>query len=103
MAINAMSYIANNYCCSGNALISEETRRKLIALGIDPSTVTSEAQARALIEKAEKAREAKQKEENKKLNPEQYEYLNKQNNENIKAVIMTMEYGANINRMILGL
>ena len=103
MAINAMSYVANSYCCSANALISEETRRKLIALGIDPAPVTSEAQARALIEQVEKAREAKRKEENKKINPEQYEYTKEQNNDNTKAVIMTMEYGANINKMILGL
>ena len=32
--------------------ISEETRRKLIALGIDPGTVTSEAQAQILIKNA---------------------------------------------------
>ena len=32
--------------------ISEETRRKLIALGIDPRTVTSEAQAQILIKNA---------------------------------------------------
>lgn len=35
----------------GSNCLSEETRRKLIALGIDPSTVASEAQAKALIEK----------------------------------------------------
>lgn len=36
--------------------ISEETRRKLIALGIDPRTVTSETQAQMLIKEAVKIR-----------------------------------------------
>ena len=42
----------------GGGGISEETRRKLIALGIDPRTVTSEAQAQALIQNAIKIRKS---------------------------------------------
>ena len=42
----------------GSGGISEETRRKLIALGIDPRTVTSEAQAQALIQNAIKIRKS---------------------------------------------
>ena len=38
--------------------ISEETRRKLIALGIDPRTVTSEAQAQILIKEIVKIRKS---------------------------------------------
>lgn len=57
MAINTINSF-NGYVSSGMALISEETRRKLIALGIDPANVTSEAQARTLIEQAENARKA---------------------------------------------
>lgn len=40
--------------------ISEETRRKLIALGIDPRTVTSEAQAQILIKNAIQMRKSAQ-------------------------------------------
>ena len=59
MAINSIGFL-NSYSCSGNALISEETRRKLIALGIDPSLATSEAQAKVLIEKARKTSKTEQ-------------------------------------------
>lgn len=59
MAINAVSY-SNNYACSGASLISEETRRKLLALGIDPSMATSESQAKTLIEKAQKTTQTNQ-------------------------------------------
>lgn len=43
--------VGSYYGYTGSNGLSEETRRKLIALGIDPSTVTSEAQAKILIEK----------------------------------------------------
>lgn len=53
-----VSYSINTYQSFGSALLSEETRRKLISLGIDPSTVTSESQAKILIAKAEGTYEA---------------------------------------------
>lgn len=37
--------------------LSEQTRRKLIALGIDPSTVSSESEALRLIEAIERKKE----------------------------------------------
>ncbi|MDE6138127.1 MAG: hypothetical protein K2F57_01495, partial [Candidatus Gastranaerophilales bacterium] len=43
--------------------LSEQTRRKLIALGIDPSTVSSESEALRLIDSIEK-RKAVQKVDN---------------------------------------
>ncbi len=48
------SSVSNSFfgCVSGSRL-SEETIRKLRRLGIEPSTVTSEAQAQALITKLE--------------------------------------------------
>lgn len=48
------SSVSNSFfgCVSGSRL-SEETIRKLRQLGIEPSTVTSEAQAQALITKLE--------------------------------------------------
>lgn len=47
MSINAIGF--NNGYCSSVSSLSEETRRKLLALGIDPSAVMSEAQAQMLI------------------------------------------------------
>ncbi len=53
MSINSVyssfGYIGNGSGCQ----LSEETKRKLKALGIDPSTVTSESQAKILIANAE--------------------------------------------------
>ena len=43
--------VGSYYGYVGSNCLSEETRRRLIALGIDPSTVSSEAQAKVLIEK----------------------------------------------------
>lgn len=37
--------------------LSEQTKRKLIALGIDPSTVSSESEALRLIEAIERKKE----------------------------------------------
>ena len=54
-AINSLSTgssICTMYSVQTNQL-SEETKAKLIALGIDPSTVTSEAEAQALISQVE--------------------------------------------------
>lgn len=60
MSINSIgqigSYGGGDFGGSGG--ISEETRRKLIALGIDPRTVTSEAQAQMLIKNAIKIRKS---------------------------------------------
>lgn len=53
MSINSVyssfGYIGNGSGCQ----LNEETKRKLKALGIDPSTVTSESQAKILIANAE--------------------------------------------------
>lgn len=56
MSVNAISQISygssnTSGSCSG---LSEETKKKLIALGINPANVTSEAQAKILIENASK-------------------------------------------------
>ncbi len=45
-------------------VLSETTRRKLLALGIDPSSVTSESEAKLLIENAQSKRQAVNKTEN---------------------------------------
>ncbi len=59
MSVNLIGQIGNYGSGGfGGGGISEETRRKLIALGIDPRTVTSEAQAQALIQNAIKIRKS---------------------------------------------
>ncbi len=55
MGINPASLI-NSYFGAGNSMLSEETRRRLIALGIDPSTVNSEAQAQIIIQNVLRAK-----------------------------------------------
>ena len=101
MAINPSSFI-NSYFGAGNSLISEETRRKLIALGIDPATVTSEAQAKILIQNVQKAR----KMEAENLSSSEID-TKEQNSEVVKInenfILQSMNFEANINKIILGL
>ena len=59
MPINSIGQINSFGGSFGNSDgISEQTKRKLIALGIDPRTVTSEAQAQILIQEAIKIRKS---------------------------------------------
>ena len=55
MPISGVTSSASNsfFGCLSGSRLSEETIRKLRRLGIEPSTVTSEAQAQALITKLE--------------------------------------------------
>lgn len=55
MPISGVTSSASNsfFGCVSGSRLSEETKRKLRRLGIEPSTVTSEAQAQALITKLE--------------------------------------------------
>ena len=55
MPISGLTSSASNsfFGCVSGSRLSEETIRKLRRLGIEPSTVTSEAQAQALITKLE--------------------------------------------------
>lgn len=55
MPISVVTSSASNsfFGCVSGSRLSEETIRKLRRLGIEPSTVTSEAQAQALITKLE--------------------------------------------------
>lgn len=55
MPISGVTSSASNsfFGCVSGSRLSEETIRKLRRLGIEPSTVTSEAQAQALITKLE--------------------------------------------------
>ena len=53
MDINSLtaSNVSYGICIGGQ--LSEEIKRKLRALGVEPSTVSSETQAKALVEKLE--------------------------------------------------
>lgn len=53
MTINGISSVNNAGICANQPKISDSTKRKLQALGIDPTTVTSEAQAQMLINAAQ--------------------------------------------------
>lgn len=61
MSINSISTTSVNYSdISQLSKISEATKRKLQALGIDPSSVTSEAQAQTLIASAQQRQQVQQ-------------------------------------------
>jgi hypothetical protein len=79
MSINSVNSICGY---STTSYLSEETKRKLLALGIDPSTVTSEAQAKKLIEKAQSNSSIKEttKTENKTVCTSESEILTKAKN-----------------------
>jgi hypothetical protein len=79
MSINSINCI---YGYSSTSYLSEETKRKLLALGIDPSTVTSESQAKRLIEKAQANSSVKEttKTDNKTVSTSESEILTKAKN-----------------------
>lgn len=99
IASNTQSY-AISAGVSQQATLKEETIQKLLALGIDPTSVTSESQAQTLIAQAEAAK-------NKQNNPEQEEGGNQQ--EKHKAELLqqnifnTMDMISLSNKLILGL
>ena len=84
--------------------LSEQTRRKLIALGIDPSTVSSESEALRLIESIERKKEVQKvdNENNSKNTVSEEEEVNtKKRNE--EAIFFFFYMSANVNKFILGL
>lgn len=84
--------------------LTEETRRKLIALGINPNTVTSEAQAKALIAQIEKTEAVK---ETTNESSSQNTVCEEQNLEiktdNETAIFNMFEMSANINKLLFKL
>ena len=96
MSINSVGNLSGYIHLCGSKL-SEETRRKLIALGIDPSTVASEAQAQILIAQIEEMRkQAKIQPLDSAKNTN--EDFNSERNE--EYIISLMNFNANINRAI---
>lgn len=53
MSINSISSLSSSCTTSTQSTLSESTKRKLQALGIDPTSVTSETQAQTLISAAQ--------------------------------------------------
>lgn len=96
MSVNSVGYFG----IFGGGYLSEETKRKLRALGIDPVNVTSESQAQILIRDALKKQKATEVEsfEQKMISEAESELKN-----NGDAVFQMMNMTANVNRYILGL
>lgn len=84
--------------------LTEQTKRKLIALGIDPSTVSSESEALRLIESIERKKEVQKvdNESNSKniISNEEEVHTKKRNEE---AIFSMLNMSANVNKFILGL
>ena len=103
MTIRPIKYL-NNYCCFSHSSISESTRRKLIALGIDPSTVHSESEAQAIIERILELRKNAnipntfEKEKSKISNKTETQTLI-----NSEKMMSMLNYDSNLKRIILGL
>ena len=96
MSINSVGSL-NFGCVYGISYgLSEETKRKLIELGIDPASVHSESEARIRIENVLKMRKlAIPQEENFKS------ILTHENNEkNNTAILDLLNYDANIKKIL---
>ena len=96
MSVNGIGYFG----IFGGGYLSEETKRKLRALGIDPVNVTSESQAKILIRDALKKQALTEVEafEQKMISEAESELKN-----NSDTVFQMMNMTANVNRYILGL
>ena len=84
---------------TGSAL-SEETKRRLRALGIDPRTVKSESEAQLLIKDALRKRAV---DEAKTFEQKMITEAESEKNKNQDAVFQMLTINANLNKYILGL
>ena len=100
-SINTITHVSSFVISSGVSTLSKETIQRLLALGIDPTTVTSETQARFLIEQAEAAK--------KRENNDSEEQEGGKQQEKYKAELIQqnmfdkMDMISVSNRLILGL
>lgn len=103
MSINSIGFQGSFICFSGS-LLSEATRRKLIALGIDPSTVKSESEAKAIIEQILEMRKSSKQpiplEFKNEINKNETEKQTKENSENMLSLL---DYDSSLKKIILGL
>lgn len=90
------------FCLNTGSVLSEETKRKLRELGIDPSTVSSEAQAQALIESTKNKLEIQIASNTQNCNSGELELISRAKtlarklgipltNSNLKQMIKTLE------------
>ncbi len=99
-SINSICHIPTFVMTSNDGHLKQSTIERLLALGIDPTTVTTETQAQNLIAQAEAAK-------NQNNNPEQEEGGKQQ--EKHKAELLqqnifnTMDMISTSNKLILGL
>ncbi len=102
MSINSIGSIGG-YFGSCAHVLKEETRRKLIALGIDPSSVSSESEAQMIIEKITERKIAQFKEAKKQaMTDKQVNHVN-QTKKNSQDMLSLMNYDGDLKRIILGL
>ena len=96
MSVNSIGYFG----IFGGGYLSEETKRKLRALGIDPVNVTSESQAQILIRDALKKQKLNEVQtfEQKMVSESESELKDCED-----TVFRMMNMTANVNRYILGL
>ena len=96
MSVNSIGFFG----IFGGGYLSEETKRKLRALGIDPVNVTSESQAQILIREALKKQKLTEVEtfEQKMVSEAESEMKNNQD-----TVFQMMNMTVNVNKYILGL
>ena len=105
MSINSIGF-SNAYLCFSGSSLSESTKRKLIALGIDPSTVQSESQAKAIIEQVLELRKSSNQpipaefKNSIELNKSAAENQTADNSENMLSLL---DYDSSLKKIILGL
>ena len=93
-----------HFCVYSAPKLKEDTIRKLIALGINPNTVASEAEAQALIAQIEKTEAVKEvTNESSSKNTLTAEENLKKKKDNEIAIFQMFEMDANINKLLFKL
>ena len=93
-----------HFCVYSAPKLKEETIRKLISLGINPNTVSSEAQAQALIAQIEKTQAVKEStNESSSKNTLTSEKDLEKKNDNEIAIFQMFEMNANLNKLLFKL
>ena len=93
-----------HFCVYSSPRLKEETIRKLISLGINPSTVASEAEAQRLIakiEKTEMVKETTNESSSKNTLTAEKDLETQKNNETI--IFSMFEMDSNINKLLFNL
>ena len=103
MSLNSIP-VNFHFCLYHGPKLKEETIRKLISLGINPNTVTSEAQAQSLISQIEKTQAVKETtNESSSKNTLSSEHDFEKYKENEVAIFNMFELDANINKLLFKL